>query len=129
MGYRGAFLVCAATAAFLSAGAAKADRLVEQYSAYIGEEDLYNSSGARLTQPWQVIRQDRANYHRYGISQPGDEDDSFFSSAKNRERAERMIEYGMIETRAARALVRGDVIVNVQIMRGPDGDYLNVTVD
>ena len=40
-----------------------------------------------------------------------------------------MIEYGSIETRAARALVRGNVLINVQIFRGADGDYINVTVD
>ena len=113
----------------LSAGVAKADRLVEEYNAYIGEEDLYNSHGEQLTEPWQVIRQDRANYHRYGVTQPGDEGDSFFASAKNREKAERMIEYGTIETRAARALLRGGSVINVQVFRGQDGDYINVTVD
>jgi len=126
---RSVFLLATMLAASLSAGAAKADGLVEEYNAYIGEEDLYNSYGERLSEPWQIIRQDRANYHRFGTSQPGDEGDGFFASAKNREKAERMIEYGTIETRAARALVRGNVLINVQIFRGADGDYINVTVD
>ena len=126
---RGVFLLTVAMAVGLSASAANAGGLVEQYNAYIGEEDLYNSYGERLTEPWQIIRQDRANYHRFGTSQPGDEGDSFFGSALNREKAERMIEYGSIETRAARALVRGNVLINVQIFRGADGDYINVTVD
>lgn len=129
MKYRTAFFLTAAMALSLSAGVAKADRLVEEYNAYIGEEDLYNSHGEQLTEPWQVIRQDRANYHRYGVTQPGDEGDSFFASAKNREKAERMIEYGTIETRAARALLRGGSVINVQIFRGAEGDYINVTVD
>lgn len=123
------FLLAVAMVAGLSASAARADGLVEAYNAYIGEEDLYNSYGERLSEPWQVIRQDRANYHRFGTSQPGDEGDAFFASAKNREKAERMIEYGSIETRAARALVRGNVLINVQIFRGANGDYINVTVD
>lgn len=129
MKYRSALFLGVVAAIGFSAGAAKADRLVEEYNAYIGEEDLYNSYGERLTAPWQVIRQDRANYHRYGIYQPGDEDDRFFSSAKNREKAERMIQYGTIERRAARDLLRGGALINVQIFRGPDGDYLNVTVE
>ena len=129
MNSRTAFFLTAVMAIGLSAGSAKADRLVEEYNAYIGEEDLYNSNGEALTEPWQVIRQDRANYHRYGVRQPGDEGDGFFASAKNREQAERMIEYGTIENRAARALLRGGSVINVQIFRGPDGDYINVTVD
>lgn len=128
MRYRNVFLTTV-FAFGLSTGIARADRLIEAYNAYIGEEDLYNSNGEALTEPWQVIRQDRANYHRYGISQPGDEGDSFFASAKNREKAERMIEYGTIERRAGRALLRGGSVINVQIFRGPDGDYINVTVD
>jgi hypothetical protein len=128
MTYRTAFLAMIAAFGF-SAGAAQADRLVEEYSAYIGEEDLYNSNGEALTEPWQVIRQDRANYHRYGVRQPGDEGDSFFASPRNREKAERMIEYGTIDYRAARALLRGGSVINVQILRGADGDYINVSVD
>lgn len=129
MKYRSAFFLTASIALGLSTGIARADRLVEEYNAYIGDEDLYNSSGEALTEPWQVIRQDRANYHRYGVRQPGDEGDSFFASAKNREKAERMLEYGTIENRAARALLRGGSVINVQIFRGADGDYINVAVD
>ncbi len=129
MKYRSAFFLTASIALGLSTGIARADWLVEEYNAYIGEEDLYNSNGEALTEPWQVIRQDRANYHRYGVRQPGDEGDSFFASAKNREKAERMLEYGTIENRAARALLRGGSVINVQIFRGADGDYINVAVD
>lgn len=113
----------------VSTGSAHADELLESYSAYIGQDDLYNSSNERLTQPWQVIRQDRANVHRFGIRQPGDDVDSFFASARNRELAERMISNGTIERSAARSLLKGDVRINVEVWRGGDGDYLNVTVD
>lgn len=108
---------------------ALADELIEEYNAYIGQDDLFNSDGMQLTQPWQVIRQDRANYHRFGISQPGDDGDSFFASAKNRERAERMIRNGTITRDARNAILGGDVTINVQIWRGNGGDYINVTVD
>ena len=121
----------AAVAGMLAAsmGAAKADELIESYGAYIGQDDLYNSSNERLTQPWQVIRQDRANVHRFGIRQPGDDVDSFFASARNRELAERMILNGTIERSAARSLLNGDTRVHVEIWRGGNGDYLNITVD
>ena len=68
---RSVFLLLTVVAVGLSTAAAKADGLIEEYNAYIGEEDLYNSYGERLSEPWQIIRQDRANYHRFGTSQPG----------------------------------------------------------
>lgn len=116
------------TCGLLTAGIARADQLIEQYDAYIGEDDLYNSSGARLTQPWQVIRQDRANYHRFNIRQRGDQGDGFFASARNRDLAERMISRGTITRQAARALVKGNCSIHVEIYRGSGGDYIDVTV-
>ena len=111
------------------AGAARADELVASYNAYIGQDDLYNSSNVRLTQPWQVIRQDRANVHRFGIRQPGDDVDGFFNSARNRELAERMIRNGGIEDAAARRLLQGDVRIHVEVWHGGNGDYLVIKVD
>jgi hypothetical protein len=113
----------------VSGGAACADELIESYGAYIGQDDLYNSSNERLTQPWQVIRQDRANVHRFAIRQPGDDVDGFFASARNRELAERMISHGQIVGAAARLLLKGDVRINVEIWRGGGGDYINISVD
>jgi len=66
---------------------------------------------------------------RKSTGQPGDDVDSFFASARNRELAERMISNGTIERSAARSLLKGDVRINVEVWRGGDGDYLNVTVD
>ena len=71
-----------------------AQDLVGSYVAYIGRDDLYSSKGVRLTEPWQILRQDRANYHRFGIRQRGDESDSFFNNMENRGIMERMIMNG-----------------------------------
>ena len=109
--------------------AARADDLIASYSAYIGQDDLYNSNGARLTEPWQVIRQDRANVHKFGIRQPGDESDGFFGSVRNRELAETMIRRGAISADAANLLLNGDVRITVEVWRGSGGDYLNINVD
>ena len=111
------------------ATAARADDLIASYSAYIGQDDLYNSNGARLTEPWQVIRQDRANVHKFGIRQPGDESDGFFGSVRNRELAETMIRRGAISADAANLLLNGDVRITVEVWRGSGGDYLNINVD
>ncbi|MCV2893548.1 hypothetical protein [Lentibacter sp. XHP0401] len=116
-------------AALFFGSAAFAQEIVGSYVAYIGQDDLYNSKGDRLTEPWQVLRQDRANYHRYGISQRGDEWDSFFGSIENRGIMERMVMNGSIDPQAARNLVRGGATVFVRIYgRGSRGDYVRVTV-
>lgn len=121
-------LLLAATLAF-AATIAQADQLIGSYVAYIGQDDLYNSKGARLSEPWQILRQDRANYHRFGISQRGDEWDPFFGSFENRGIMERMIMNGSIEPAAARNLVRGGATVFVRIYgNGNQGRYVNVTV-
>lgn len=106
-----------------------ADDLVGQYVAYIGRDDLYNSSGARLSEPWQVLRQDRANYHRFGISQPGDEWDPFFGDVDNRAAMERMVMNGTIASRAARDIVNGGAMVVVRIYgAGNTGRRVDVDV-
>ncbi len=122
-------LFLAALLASVALSPAVADELIGSYRAFIGRDDLYNSNGERLTKPWQVLRQDRANFHKYGISQRGDEDDDFFASAENRANMEYMVQHGSIARFAAKALVRGNVMVTVEIYgRGGTGDFVNVTV-
>jgi len=99
--------------------------LLDQYVAFIGPADHFNSRGQRLTQPWQILRQDRANYHRFGIRDAGDQYDGYFGSAENRARMERMIRNGYINANAARRVVNGNVWVRVEIYR----NAVNVTVE
>ncbi len=98
---------------------AAADDYLGQYTAFIGRDDLYNSKGERLREPWQILRQDRANVHRFGITQPGDEGDDFFASTKNREAMERMLRAGTIDRSASKAIVAGGVMAEVEIWGTP----------
>lgn len=99
------------------------------YKAFIGADDLYNSQGDRLTQPWQVLRQDRANYHRFGRRQAGDTGDEFFSSGRNREIMEQMVRQGRIAADARRLILQGGAVVSVEIFgRNDRGSYVRVTV-
>ncbi|MGR3314910.1 hypothetical protein [Roseovarius indicus] len=108
---------------------AAAQQLIGAYTAFIGTDDLYNSSGARLTQPWQVLRQDRANYHRFGIRHAGDEWDPFFGSIENRAAMERMIMNGSMDPIARQNLLQGGATVFVRIYgAGGVGRYVDVTV-
>lgn len=112
----------------LSAPAA-AQELIGGYAAFISNNDLYNSRGARLTQPWQVLRQDRANYHRYNIRQPGDEWDPFFGNIDNRAAMERMIMNGSMDPVARQNILQGGATVFVRIYgSGGVGRYVDVTV-
>ena len=56
-----------------------AQQLIGSYVALLSEADHFNSKGQRLTSAAAIIRQDRANFHRYGIKDPQDEGDTFFA--------------------------------------------------
>ncbi|QND41459.1 hypothetical protein HB771_37240 (plasmid) [Rhizobium leguminosarum bv. viciae] len=103
--------------------------LVESYRAYIGEADLFNSSGTRLTQAWQIIRQDRANFHQYGVRDRDDETDSFFADPVNRQALEQMLRNGTMTRDAANMIVRGNVWIDVDIYGGRGaGRWIDVSV-
>lgn len=94
---------------------AAAQDLMADYTAYVGQADLHNSNGQRLTEPWQVLRQDRANFHRFGVRQFADEYDPVFASMDARAQMERLLQHGTITPEARRAILRGDMIVHVQV--------------
>lgn len=59
---------------------ASAQQLIGWYYATLGPNDLYNSSGVRLGNLGAILQQDRANVHRFGISDAGDQGDPFFGN-------------------------------------------------
>lgn len=117
------------TGFFILTAQSHSEQLIESYGAFIGDDDLYNSKGARLSHAWQIIRQDRANYHRFGRSQPGDEGDNYFSSIDNRAALENMVRRGSMSSDAARRIEAGYVQIFVDIYGvGNRIDYINVSV-
>lgn len=125
-----AILTVISTAGLANSASAQAgDYLLEDYIAYIGPNDLFNSAGVRLSQPWAIVRQDRANVHRFGIADRLDQSDSFFASEVNRDIMEWMLRAGDISPRAARDVIAGGVLIHVEIYgRGSVGRALNVEV-
>ena len=101
--------------ALLMATPAAAQDLIASYTAYIGQADLHNSNGQRLREPWQILRQDRANFHRFGVRQFADEYDPVFASMQARAQMESLLQQGTITPEARRAVLRGDLIVHVQV--------------
>jgi hypothetical protein len=59
-----------------SAGAAQQ---TGSYLTFISQNDIFNSSGTRLTNVAAIIQQDRANFHRFGVRDPDDKADPWFA--------------------------------------------------
>jgi hypothetical protein len=105
-----------------------AQQLIESYKARLSETDHFNSKGQRLTTAAEIIRQDRANFFRFGRGDPEDEGDSYFASIENRAALERLIEQGTSESRAISRIINSTPLVRVEVFRGARGYYVNVWV-
>jgi hypothetical protein len=114
--------LCAATPAF-------ADELIESYNAFLSRADHYNSYGTRLTTAAAIIRQDRANFHKFGIQDEGDENDNYFDNVNNRSILERLLNEGTSDPGVLRTIVDREVSIHVDVYRGEHrGDYVIVTL-
>lgn len=119
----------AVLAVTLAAAPASAAQLVGSYNAYLSRADHRNSAGERLTSAAAIIRQDRANYHKFAIRDDQDEDDDYFASADNRATLERMLNDGSSEPGVLRRIVNANVMIHVDIYRSRiHGDYVVVTI-
>ncbi|MBV9045888.1 MAG: hypothetical protein JO294_12240 [Alphaproteobacteria bacterium] len=121
-----------ATAAVLAAAVAtpaSAAEMIDSYSAYLSRADHYNSQGQRIMTAAGIIRQDRANYHKFGLRDPGDENDSYFDSVANRAILEKMLSEGDSDPGVLSRIVNSNVRIHVEVYRGDrEGDYVVVTL-
>ena len=122
------FLVALALAAGAASTPTRAQTLVESYTAFLSEADHFNSNGQRLTSAAAIIRQDRANFHRFGRGDAGDEGDSFFADINNSAAMERMLERGRATSGAISAIVNRTPLIRVDIYRDGEGHFIRVTV-
>ncbi|WP_417768942.1 hypothetical protein [Stappia sp.] len=109
---RAATLVLMAGALLLPAIAEAQDRMIGGYMTYLGPEDRVNSRGARLTSAAAIVRQDRANFHRFGIRHAEDENDRWFGNPGHRQAMEELI---VVSPGEARIIERQDALVYVSI--------------
>jgi hypothetical protein len=105
-----------------------AQQLIGSYVALLSEADHFNSNGQRLTSAAAIIRQDRANFHRYGIRDPEDEGDTFFADEGNRAALEQMLERGRADPGVISRIVNGTPIIRVDIYRGINGPFVVVNL-
>jgi hypothetical protein len=73
--------VLAAGAPDIVEGASRAKSEGKVYFTVLSDNDYYNSKGERLTSVADILRQDRANYHK-GQGGPRDEDDGGIFATK-----------------------------------------------
>ncbi len=102
-------------AAALAALPVSAQTYLGSYTAWVGPQDLYNSNGARLGEAWQILRQDRANYHRFGQRDPGDAGDAWFHDANARAALEQGLMRGGIDPNSRALILQGGVWVTVDV--------------
>src|ERR1700761_7892615 len=93
--------------AIITPVSAHAQELIESYTALLSEADHFNSSGQRLTSAAAIIRQDRANYYRYGVRDADDEGDQFFADEGNRAVLEQMLDRGRADPGVLSRIVNG----------------------
>ena len=108
----------------LRAGIVDAGDLIESYTARLSARDHFNSNGERLTTPAAIVRQDRANFYVYGIRDPEDQPDQFFSRKENRELLESLLDRGQTTPAARMAIVNGTPLIRVEIFQR----FINVTI-
>jgi hypothetical protein len=88
---------------------------VDSYVARLSVRDHFNSNGQRLLSAAAIIRQDRANFYVYGIRDPEDQSDSFFSNKTNRASLERLLENGATTPQAIERVVNGTPLIRTEI--------------
>ena len=99
-------------------GAASADQYLGTYTARISDQDHHASDGYALDTAPQMVRQDRANWHKFGSGDPEDQDDPWFTTQAARARLERMAgASGAMSSRTRNAIANGTPIIQVDVYR------------
>ncbi len=97
-----------------------------RYVARIGERDHYNSHGMRLTDFGAILRQDRANYYRFGGDAEDEGDGGYFATTKAREDLQYMdvVPVGISMRRLRDKIVYGTPLLEIRIKE--DTMYIRV---
>jgi YARHG domain-containing protein len=121
-------LIICATTIIMAPHPSRAQQLIESYQAVLSERDHFNSNGQRLTSAAAIIRQDRANFHRFGFRDAADEDDKFFADEGNRAALERLLEHGRADPGVISRIVNDTPFVRVEVWHGNAGPFIVVTL-
>lgn len=125
---RACILVLAIAIAACAPSMAQAQQVIASYVARLSAADHFNSNGERLSSAAAIIRQDRANFHRFGVRDPEDESDPFFADQDNRAALEQMLERGRAAPGVIDRVVNGTPLVRVEVHRSGSGPFIVVTL-
>ena len=107
--------LAALSAALLLGTPALAQGIVDEYCTRIGQNDKSASDGFRLTDAGSILRQDRANYHKFGLRGAGDQGDGTFGSTAARARIPSLLDNGNTDRSVLRRIVDGTPNICVEI--------------
>ena len=96
---------------------AYAEEPIDSYIARLSEADHTNSDGKRLKSVGDILRQDRANVHKFNIIDAEDQVDNTFADLKARERIPMMLSRGSIDKNTKVAILNGTPVVLVNIYK------------
>ena len=104
------------TAFLTSAQTASAEELLGSYLARISDADKEASDGFALESAAQIVRQDRANWHKFGSNDDEDQGDDYLAGANARARFERMLKApGAMDGSTRSAIVNGYPLIQVSL--------------
>jgi hypothetical protein len=103
-------------ASLLGTVAAHADDMLGSYVARISDRDHQASDGYALDNAAQMVRQDRANWHKFHRRDSDDEADGWFRTNDQRADLQRMLERGgAMSSSTKRAIVNGEPLIQVEV--------------
>ncbi|MCA0012413.1 hypothetical protein LB561_17190 [Mesorhizobium sp. B292B1B] len=103
-------------ASLVGQGVAQADEMLGSYVARISDRDHQASDGYALGSAAQMVRQDRANWHKFHRRDRDDESDPWFRTNDGRADLQRMLELsGAMSSSTRRAIVNGEPLIQVDV--------------
>ena len=100
----------------VGATAASADEFLGSYVARISYQDKQASDGYPLDTAAQMVRQDRANWHKFHRRDSDDEGDGWFRTNDQRADLQRMLQRsGAMSSSTKRAIVNGEPLIQVDV--------------
>ncbi|MBZ9797511.1 hypothetical protein [Mesorhizobium sp. ES1-4] len=102
--------------ASLLGGAAHADDMLGSYVARISDRDHQASDGYALDSAAQMVRQDRANWHKFHRRDRDDQGDERFTTNDRRAELQRLLERpGAMSSSTKRAIINGEPLIQVDV--------------
>ena len=95
---------------------------MDEYCTRISENDKFASDGYQLSDAASILRQDRANFHKFAMADDEDQGDNSFASTQARARIPALLDNGDSDQGILNSIVNRTPFVCVEIYR----DYMYV---